>query len=585
MSSFDDSAAHRLKDDGNVLFRAKQYAEALVKYDEAVSLKADFKEALLNAAVCCRSINKLEDAVDRVVCAIKCDKQYAKAYNQLARILEDVGKLPSARRDSLFATCNRQLVDAGLMGSDAPYKLHFMIVDLKMSERNEVKVLEFGDGIRSGSDISDVQLSQGIKDIVGLPLLLSTRIGNPVVNKYDLNGTVEAWRLSKPLSCPQSPFCGAFGGGEIVPAPEDVLVLNADSRVVAMLDEKVNMHELFHRADLLHYRPVSKVYWRQYHINLAADICANIPGESVMLKNSDGCRGEGVIIVLKSKLDPVLKLLLANPENIKEVVRDVGRDVVEYLGDSLFTWPKTQRHVFVVEEIIKSKPVIYDGKAYDPAMRVTFLMYESPDRHSPSILPLSYYWKFPKQCSSNSFSRSNCISSFEWGSNPRRGAVSSEDQHLVLLALQDMLPTLFKGAHSLPFNAPLLSLQSFVGVADSSLQSKQDDAMRVLLANLAGHCGLYAQAIYYIYEYTARNPSDDTGRYETAMAHLLCKNFDEAITIFKTTNYDVKFFRIAQAYRLQGKMAEAKVAINMIPAQRASDPRVLIERGLIYNPM
>jgi hypothetical protein len=63
-----------------------------------------------------------------------------------------------------------------------------------------------------------------------------------------------------------------------------------------------------------------------------------------MVKKSDGARGDGVLVGLKSKLRTVLNIIL----------REIKDSENSYSG-----WFMTQRHVFVSEEIVWSKSVTY----------------------------------------------------------------------------------------------------------------------------------------------------------------------------------------------------------------------------------
>jgi hypothetical protein len=95
---------------------------------------------------------------------------------------------------------------------------------------------------------------------------------------------------------------------------------------------------------MLDFRLILRVYWKEYHRELAAVIFSILPWESVMVKNSDGARGDGVLVGLKSKLGIVLKIILREIKNTENF----------YSG-----WFETQRYVFVSEEIVWSKPVTY----------------------------------------------------------------------------------------------------------------------------------------------------------------------------------------------------------------------------------
>jgi tetratricopeptide (TPR) repeat protein len=402
--------------------------------------------------------------------------------------------------------------------------------------------------------------------------------------KFDLENALTGWRATKASTL--SPYCGVYGGCPLKPVPDDVLVLNGDIKAVALLDEKVYAHELFHRSDMLHYRPASKVYWKQYHSSLAADICASVPGDTVMIKTSDCCRGDGVYLIKKSELDYYLRVLLEDESGIQSQLchfaKGLGVDTLEQNAKQIEAWRRTSRMVFLAEEVVASKPVQYRGAMYNPTMRVVFLMYDILGHDETVIEPLSYYWKFPTEPISAVQRRSNVVSSFEIGA-ARRGEVDTADRVVVYAALVDFLPSVVRLAQSLPYDTPLQSLHSLPAFSESNqagAQRKQSDIMKLYMANSAGQRGEYAHAIYSIYDYMSRHPNDNMGLYEMATIHMLSGDYDKAIKQFEgTTGYNLQYYRIASCYRMKKDKKNALLAWKKIPER--SDPRVQIERKLI----
>lgn len=94
--------ALQLKEEGNLLFKEEKFNGALSKYDDAIQLHPGFKEAYLNAGVCCRRLRRYDLAIRYLIKAIANDRRYTKAYHQLAKVLQDVQDLPSAQKESLF---------------------------------------------------------------------------------------------------------------------------------------------------------------------------------------------------------------------------------------------------------------------------------------------------------------------------------------------------------------------------------------------------------------------------------------------------------------------------------------------------
>lgn len=147
--------------------------------------------------------------------------------------------------------------------------------------------------------------------------------------------------------------------------------------------------------------------------------------------------------------------------------------------------------------------------------------------------------------------------------------------------MMDFLPKILKLAAAFPTDWSLQSLAIFPGADLAQLRREQNDAMQSLLANLSGHCGLFAQAVYLAQDNACKNPSNFTAQYELAMAHLLCGDYPQAITKFLSTRHMLKHYRVAMCYRLQGNKSKAREFIGMLPADLKRDPKVMAESGLI----
>jgi tetratricopeptide (TPR) repeat protein len=559
------SEAVALKDAGNDLFKSKQYAQAVEKYEAALAIDPVFKEALLNAGMCCRHMQQFDRAISYLIKAIRCDERYVKAYHHLSQTLEEIVKVPHS--ENLLALCKSTLAENNLLDQTDARNLFLVIVDLKVDAENNVKVLEFGDGMRSGSDVKRVDVEKKLQDMLHLPSFFSNEFGSPEVDRDNLDDVVASWRQS---STPrESQYCGVYGGTRMQPVGSDVLLMNKHSTSVVLLDEKVHMHELFHRAGMLQYRPVSRVYRKQYTPGLVTDICQNIPGDYVVVKSSDGARGMGVLTLPKSKLDAALKCLLNG-----EMAAIAGFDQVDRV--TCETWRRTSRQEFIVEEYVPSKPVVFpdDRRTYDPAVRVVLLM-TAVEGVIDRIEPLSYYWKFPKEPASGTLSRGSAVSSFD--EERRVDDLNEADRAIVRCALQTFLPPLMTEAFNMRFDEPL---QSLTALSTSAAAARvQKSIMQVVLANALMHKGQFAHALYLIYDYLSSDPNSVTGQYEAAMANLLCGNYDKAIEMFENVQHSGRFMRIAMAYRMQGKFAEASTWLDGAPYQ--NDPVVTSERESI----
>lgn len=434
-----------------------------------------------------------------------------------------------------------------------------------------MKILEFGDGIKSGSNIRSSDLTVKLREIFDLPTFLCSEIGIPHSDNENLQKTVNDWR-SQGVSSRHpdlSAFCGIYGGYLRKPAEKDIIVLNGDVLALSLLDDKVYMNEVFLRSGQVEYRPTARTYPRKYFSSLAGEIMRDIPGDVVVVKSADGVRGEGVILVRKNELDATLRQLLEDDSR-----RQQPKPPIEILN-----WKKTKSDLFMVEELLSYRPLHHDGKDYNAPMRCVFLFHEL-EGIAPTFIPLDLYWKLPsKPISSNTTDRDSVISSFK--GNPRRVEVNGEDRARTLSALQKLLPNLLHCA-STTKREDLLSISAGSNAAEYVARSA--DRLQVVMANACATSGSYCEALYFSYEFLSRNPSDLTGRYETAMTHMCCEDYDEAIRLFKDLpSLSSSYLRIAMCYRLKGNLQEAKKGIEIAAIMSPGDQKVIAEHVNILN--
>jgi len=98
--------ANELKEEGNNLFKRKQYLEAIDVYTEALeyapeteTFKANKAIFLNNRAACLLHLDRTEDALDDCSDAIELDPRYIKAYMRRAKIYEEMDQLDDALTD------------------------------------------------------------------------------------------------------------------------------------------------------------------------------------------------------------------------------------------------------------------------------------------------------------------------------------------------------------------------------------------------------------------------------------------------------------------------------------------------------
>ena len=162
--------AAQLKEAGNVLARAKNYQEALAKYEAALQLNPRLTAALFNKGTMQKRLGQLEDALVTFEQVLIKDPGHIKAVYNKALVLESLGRereaLPAFARALELQPANQTMQGAKKRcGQKVPAFIYLGIADLKLIPEAEdttvkttVKILELGRGKHSG-DVGHMALT------------------------------------------------------------------------------------------------------------------------------------------------------------------------------------------------------------------------------------------------------------------------------------------------------------------------------------------------------------------------------------------------------------------------------------------
>ena len=77
---------------GNCFTAMNNFTQAILCYEQAIKIKADYAEAYYSLAVCFEEINEIDKSILNYNAAIKIKADYAEAHNNLANIYVDISK-------------------------------------------------------------------------------------------------------------------------------------------------------------------------------------------------------------------------------------------------------------------------------------------------------------------------------------------------------------------------------------------------------------------------------------------------------------------------------------------------------------
>lgn len=151
--------------------------------------------------------------------------------------------------------------------------------------------------------------------------------------------------------------------------------------------DKYLMTDLFANDDKLSgLKPRWGNYKKVYTKDLAATIADDLQCDTFVIKPRGEFMGKGVIIAQKKDLDEVLSYIITKEGPLADST------------DSAYVaWKKDTFNTFLVEEFVASDVITLphlQNKAYQPTMRVAFLLTYDKGRHDVHFL--GEYWKTPE---------------------------------------------------------------------------------------------------------------------------------------------------------------------------------------------
>lgn len=211
--------------------------------------------------------------------------------------------------------------------------------------------------------------------------------------------------------------------------PNLLFLSKATARFVS---SKQETNALFNTPFLQQFKPQNLLIKKQYYAGLASDILKNIPNEYLVIKPTNSSLGHGIIIIHRRQLDETIKLILQGHTE----------PLAKYQANRNYSyWLKDKDSHFIIEAFAQSKPLIVNNNAYDPTMRIAFVM--SNLKGKMQISYLGSYWKLPAKHLNEpgdfTEKHKSATTSHPWSSV----LVADEDYFIVCQQLNELLPILY----------------------------------------------------------------------------------------------------------------------------------------------
>lgn len=301
--------------------------------------------------------------------------------------------------------------------AELPSDLTFMIVDLKYSEAEGVKICELQQGTLSvftGYDflfgtqsfvensVVDYLQSWG-KPIYYIHSNVTSAFARILQQKgeHSFNTLTQlrnnAWFQENAIIAPHDPSNIADYSVIVIASPKSIPslanfkdlypgVLVLEAATYPYWIDKYSMTQLFANDSVVEaVKPAWGLYPKVYSATLAQEIADDLGGDIFVIKPRSSFLGNGVMIVGSEELDDILYKMI---EKKSELLLESNKD--------LHFWWRENQNSFIVEKFCPSDPVIVphlDNKLYDGTIRVVILM--SYHLGEIKINLVEMHWKLP----------------------------------------------------------------------------------------------------------------------------------------------------------------------------------------------
>lgn len=415
----------------------------------------------------------------------------------------------------------------------------------------------------------------------------------------------ERWpAASRPFDCSDlSTYRGIYGGFDIKPVREDVLVLDGLNPADLLLDDKIMMHELlFTDAATQIHRPMSWVISMDRNPAQARSIQKALREGGythAMIKSAEGTRGEGVMLVNTDNILEYLELF-ATPVNIASLDAKLMEKFAALLPPhasqaerqtlmmaflkKFIAIQGSQNHKLLIESCEASKQVIYEGNPYQPTMRAAFVAVRN--QGEMTIHCLGSYWKIPTEpMNTGSMTEKQVISSYEIhkgdGSDPldaiRAVLVAEADEITVSTQLKAILPSIMQRAWTFDVDTYIEPLKT--------TNPPYAFYFLIRLANSYSERGLFALAHHYVDQAIELRPTQAHGYHNKGQIFYAQDQYKSAIDCYTTAlakeqAMEMSHCRRAQAYWKLGNRVAANADCQAAKSKGIAEDRII---QLIYG--
>lgn len=158
-----------------------------------------------------------------------------------------------------------------------------------------------------------------------------------------------------------------------------------DRSTTYWVNNKEHTQALFEDEFLQKFRPVCNICPKAISEQDVQQIMQQNPSDFYVIKPLNASRGRGVIMVARGDVVKTIRSLF-----IQKNATMLGKD------PAYAYWPGDKNDSFLLEQFCASKTIYVDGRAFDPTMRVAFILNHCCG--ASNVIFLDAYWKLP-ECS------------------------------------------------------------------------------------------------------------------------------------------------------------------------------------------
>jgi len=214
---------------------------------------------------------------------------------------------------------------------------------------------------------------------------------------------------------------------------------------------KITQTRLFSSEKLKRYIPKRQILQKHYYPNLAKKLAATLGTNRFVIKPSCSIKGNGILAPHINNLDSTLKNILQKKHALRSINNNSFYNPPYPLARDYWNYDRNSH--FIIENFISSKSINFEGKKYDPTLRIFFAL--KYDNQKIYLDIFEGFWLLPAKSinDSGNFEDKHMAMYSPYNPIPKTIPITKHKFSLIKGKLKNVLPDLYWNILMLSFLA------------------------------------------------------------------------------------------------------------------------------------